>query len=118
MIIFFRSSQIHLVLFLISFFALLKAEPVPYPQWENIEKYFPQISDIITTMDSNSPSLLQNRESVNEASFQRMIVDSELGITANLNLNSHSIHEKRDGGSYYQRYRTVGSVYVKKPFFH
>ncbi len=118
MIIFFRSSRIHLVLCLISFPALLKAELVPSPQLENIEKYFPQISDIITTMDSNSPSLLQNRESVNEASFQRIIADSERGITANLNLNSHSIHEKRDGGSYYQRYRTVGSVYVKKPFFH
>jgi outer membrane protein TolC len=115
---FFRPFSARLVLCLFSFPALLGAEIISFPKKESIEIYFPQISDIITTMDSNSPSLLQNRESVREASFHRMIADSELGITANLNVNSHSIHEKRAGDSYYQRYRAVGSVYVKKHFFH
>ena len=113
-----RSSKARLILCLIYFPALLRAELISSPQNEDIEIYFPQISDIIAKMDSNSPSLLQNRESVKEASFYRMITDSERGINANLNINSHSIHEKRAGDSYYQRFRTVGSVYVKKPFFH
>lgn len=115
---FLRSYKTRIILCLISFPALLKAELIASPEIEDFEIYFPQISDIISTMDSNSPSLLQNRESIKEASFHRMIADSERGLAANLNINSHSIHEKRAGDSYYQRYRTVGSVYVKKPFFH
>ena len=84
----------------------------------SLEVYFPQISDIIASMDSNSPRCLNNKEGLKEAYSYKMIADSEQGVSANLNLNTHSIHESRAGGNYYQGYRTVASLYIKKPFFH
>ena len=114
----FRSTHSVLIsIFVISTF-LLNGENNTFPESENIEIHFPQIIQIVSGLERNSPSLRKNIENIEEALSNRMIADSAQGITANLNVSTHSIHENRPGQDYYQRYRTVGSIYVKKPFFY
>ena len=100
------------------FFAIsTKAKINSFDDKENIEVYFPQLSEIIRGMDDNSPMLKINNERVKEGSFNKMIADSAQGFTADLNINTYSIYENRPGGDYYQSYKTIGSIYVRKPFF-
>ena len=47
-----------------------------------------------------------------------MIADSAKGLSVNFNVSGQSIHENRPGQSYTQTYRTVGSIFVKKPLYH
>ena len=69
---------------------------------ENIELYFPQLSEIVVGMDTDSPMLRINEENLKEGSANRMIADSAQGFTADLNINTYSIYENRPGVSYYQ----------------
>lgn len=85
---------------------------------ENIELYFPSLSKIIENIGENAPSIKIAKENVNEAGFNRLISDSAQGTSVNININGQSIHENRPDQDYYQSYRTVGSIFAKKPLYH
>lgn len=85
---------------------------------ENIELYFPSLNNIIRNINEGAPSIKVGREHVNEAGFHRVIADSAQGVSVNINMNGQSIHENRPNQDYYQSYRTVGSIFAKKPLYH
>ena len=85
---------------------------------ENIESYFPLLAEITDNLEQTAPSLKESRQIIKEANSQKIIADSSKGISVNMNLSGVSIHENRPGQSYYQSYRTVGSIYAKKPLYH
>ena len=85
---------------------------------ENIEYYFPLLAEITNNLEQTAPSLKESRQIIKEANSQKIIADSLKGISVNMNISGFSIHENRPGQSYYQSYRTVGSIYAKKPLYH
>ena len=90
---------------------------------ENLNKiklsfYFPQLNDIIINLDDKAPGIRASKLDIERAKANQIVVDSEKGLSANFNLSGHSIHENRPGLSYSQTYRTVGSIFIKKPIYH
>ena len=85
---------------------------------EDIEFYFPSLSKIIENIGEDAPSIKIGKENVNEAGFNRLIADSAQGTSVNINISGQSIHENRPNQDYYQSYRTVGSIFAKKPLYH
>ncbi len=85
---------------------------------EDIVHFFDDLTFIIRNIEQKSPELLLSKEYIKEASANKLIADSNKGIKVNFSLGSQSIYENRPGQSYYQSYRTVGSVFIKKPIFH
>ena len=80
--------------------------------------YFPQLSEISAGIDKNAPLIKESRQYIEESKSNRLIADSAKGLSVNFNLSGQSIHENRPGQSYNQTYRTVGSIFVKKPLYH
>lgn len=80
--------------------------------------YFPQLSEISAGIDKNAPLIKESRQYIEESKSNRLIADSAKGLSVNFNLSGQSIHENRPGQSYNQTYRTVGSVFVRKPLYH
>jgi outer membrane protein TolC len=114
---FIRFAKFVLVFCFLFFSITTKAKIDSFNIDENIEIYFPQLSEIVVGMDINSPMLRINEENLKEGSANRMIADSAQSLTADLNINTYSIYENRPGVSYYQNYKTIGSIYIRKPFF-
>ena len=80
--------------------------------------YFPQLSEISAGIDKNAPLIKESRQYIEESKSNRLIADSAKGLSVNFNLSGQSIHENRPGQSYNQTYRTVGSIFVKKPLYN
>ena len=87
-------------------------------QQEKIEFFFPALEEIEQKLDLNAPSIKESKEILNEAVSRRTIANSAKGLSASLNIGSHSIHEDRPGQGYFQSYRTIASISVRKPIYH
>lgn len=85
---------------------------------EDIESYFPVLKEIFQSLDESAPLISESKQLGRVASSNKMVADSAKGLSVHLNVSGYSIHENRPGQSYYQSYRTVGSIYVKKPVYH
>ena len=79
--------------------------------------YFPQLNEITDSID-NAPLIKETKQFVEESKSNRLIADSAQGISVNFNVSGQSIHENRPGQTYTQTYRTVGSIFAKKPLYH
>ena len=84
---------------------------------DKIEDFFPQLKEIIAGMNQDSLIWSKYKENNLIAAYNKQIADSVRGVKASLNISAHSIHEKRSEQSYYHRYQTVSSFYIKKPLF-
>ena len=87
-------------------------------QQEKIEFFFPALEEIEQKLDLNAPSIKESKEILNEAVSRKTIANSAKGLSASLNIGSHSIHEDRPGQGYFQSYRTIASISVRKPIYH
>ncbi|MBT3668423.1 MAG: TolC family protein [Opitutae bacterium] len=85
---------------------------------EKIEFFFPVLNIITKELDGNAPIIKESNELINEADSKKIIADSAKGLSANLNIGSHSIHENRPGQSYYHSYRTIASIAARKPLYY
>ena len=85
---------------------------------EDIETYFPVLKVIFQGLDDNAPLIIESKQQGKVATSNKMVADSAKGLSVNLNVSGYSIHENRPGQNYDQSYRTVGSIYVKKPVYH
>lgn len=85
---------------------------------ENLVFYFPQLGKVIESIEARSPSLKILKQSENEAYAKTQIAESLRGTKVNLSIGSHSIHEDRPGQNYQQSFRTIGSIFLKKPLYH
>ena len=85
---------------------------------EDIETYFPVLKVIFQSLDDNAPLISESKQLGKVANSNKMVAESAKGLSVNLNVSGYSIHENRPGQAYDQSYRTVGSIYVKKPIYH
>jgi len=85
---------------------------------EDIETYFPVLKVIFQSLDDNAPLISESKQLGKVANSNKMVAESAKGLSVNLNVSGYSIHENRPGQAYDQSYRTVGSIYVKKPVYH
>lgn len=69
-------------------------------------------------MDESAPSIGESEQLTKVTRSNKIIADASKGISVNFNVSGLSIHENRPGQSYDQSFRTVGSIYVKKPIYH
>lgn len=83
-----------------------------------IEDYFFELSEIVSSLENNSPLLKEEYQKVQEQLANQMIADSAKGLKININLTGQSIHEDRPDQSFYHHYRTFSSIYARKPLFH
>ena len=83
-----------------------------------VENHFEELSDVLKSIESNSPLLLEEYELVEEQKALKTVTDSSRGLKVNLNISGQSIHEDRPEQSFYQRYRSFASLYAKKPIYH
>ena len=85
---------------------------------EDLAFYFPQLGKVIESIEARSPSLKILKQSENEAYAKTQIAESLRGTKVNLSIGSQSIHEDRPGQNYQQSFRTIGSIFLKKPLYH
>ena len=85
---------------------------------ETTETFFPELRNILAGLGSKAPTLLEERERINEARANRMVADSKRGFRLSVGANAHSLHENRPNSDYYHRYRFLASAYVRKPLYH
>jgi outer membrane protein TolC len=85
---------------------------------ETAESFFPSLRSILQKVKGKAPLLLEEREKVNEATANRMVSDSARGFQVTVGLNGYSLFENRQTMDYYQQYRFLASVYVRKPLYH
>jgi outer membrane protein TolC len=84
----------------------------------NIEAFFPSLSEIFQNLDESAPSMSESEQLTKVTRSNKIIADASKGISVNFNVSGLSIHENRPGQSYDQSFRTLGSIYVKKPIYH
>ena len=84
---------------------------------EDLIFYFPQIGKVIESIEARSPSLKILKQSENEAYAKTQIAES-LKEQNKLKYWFSSIHEDRPGQNYQQGFRTIGSIFLKKPLYH
>ena len=88
------------------------------PFVETAEAFFPSLSAVLKSVESQAPLLLEEREKVNEAAANRLVADSARGLQVSVGLNGHSLYENRPNTDYYQHYRFLASAYLRKPLYH
>ena len=84
----------------------------------SLSRHFPQLIEITRGIEEKAPEIRSGKVNIAHTRANRTIVDSQKGLSANINLSGQSIHENRPGVSYAQTYRTVGSIFIKKPIYH
>ncbi|MDG0964835.1 MAG: TolC family protein [Opitutales bacterium] len=85
---------------------------------ENIEVFFPSLSKIFLNLNESAPSISESEQFTKITRSNKIIAEASKGVSVNFNVSGLSIHENRPGQSYDQSFRTVGSIYVKKPVYH
>ena len=85
---------------------------------KKIEEHFPELSNILSNLEENSPVLLENNQLVQEQIGNEIVADSVKGLKLSINFSFQSIHEDRPDQSFYQLYRSYSSIYARKPLFH
>jgi outer membrane protein TolC len=83
-----------------------------------VEEYFPELSQILSNLEENSPIILENDQLIKEQVGNQVIADSLKGLKLHVNLSMQSIYEDRPAQSFYHRYRSFGSFHAVKPIFH
>ena len=66
-----------------------------------IEDYFFELSEIVSSLENNSPLLKEEYQKVQEQLANQMIADSAKGLKININLTGQSIHEDRPNQSFH-----------------
>ena len=82
------------------------------------ESFFPELSKVLSKLNEDAPFLLEQRESIRQAHSERIIADSSKGFKLGISAQAHSLHEDRPSQGFHHRYRTMGSVHVRKPLYH
>ena len=85
---------------------------------EQTESFFPELKLVLKKIDSQSPTLSQERERLAEAKANRMTADAKSGVRFSIGANAYSLHEDRPGDDFYHRYRFLASASVRKPLYH
>lgn len=110
-----------LLIFFICLFAQFTAlfsKNLYFDPKEDIESHFPQTIHLVKEVIQNSLTVRRNKASIEEAQSIVMIANSHSGFKTYLNMNTQSVHENRPEVGYSHRYRTYGSVSVRKPIYH
>lgn len=110
-----------LLIFFICLFTQLTAlfsKNLYFDPKEDIESHFPQTIQLLKEVIQSSLAVRRNKASIEEAQSIVMIANSFSGFKTYLNMNMQSIHEDRPEVGYSHRYRTYGSVSVRKPIYH
>jgi outer membrane protein TolC len=82
------------------------------------ESFFPELSKVLSKLNEDAPFLLEQRESIRQAHSERIIADSSKGFKLGISAQAHSLHEDRPSKGFHHRYRTMGSVHLRKPLYH
>ena len=82
------------------------------------ESFFPELSTVLSKLNENAPFLLEQRETLMQARSERIIADSSKGFKLGISAQAHSLHEDRPNEGFQQRYRTMGSIHLRKPLYH
>ncbi len=82
------------------------------------ESFFPELSKVLSKLNEDAPFLLEQRESIRQAHSERIIADSSKGFKLGISAQAHSLHEDRPSQGFHHRYRTMGSLHVRKPLYH
>ena len=82
------------------------------------EAYLPELKGVLANLPQTSRLLDQEVQRIKEAAGEAKVASSASGVKFSLNLQGQSIHEDRPKQDFHQRYRFLGSAYLRKPIYH
>ena len=82
------------------------------------EAYLPELKGVLANLPQTSRLLDQEVQRIKEAEGEAKVASSASGVKFSLNLQGQSIHEDRPKQDFHQRYRFLGSAYLRKPIYH
>ena len=110
-----------LLILFISLFAQLTAlfsKNLYFDPKEDIESHFPQTIQLAKGVVQSSLTVRRNKVNIEEAQSNVLIANSFSGFKTYLSMNTQSVHENRPEERYSHRFRTFGSITIRKPIYH
>ena len=74
------------------------------------EEFFPELRNVLSHLEENSPALQVERERENEALARKIVIDGRRGWRGGLRMDTYSLHENRASGNFRHRYRFLASA--------
>ena len=82
------------------------------------EEFFPELRQVLSHLEEKSPVLQIERQRENEALARKVVSDGRQGWRIGVGVNTYSLHENRDNGSFQSRYHFLASANGRRPLYH
>ncbi|MFP6900017.1 MAG: TolC family protein [Opitutales bacterium] len=82
------------------------------------EEFFPELRKVLKHLEDTSPTLRIERERENEAMARKVVSDGRQGWRGGVSVDTYSLSENREGGTFDHRFRLLASANARRPLYH